>query len=174
MPTNEKIEAVKELSDKLASADAIFLADFTGIDVESVTNLRNQLREASAEYQVVKNRLAILAADAAGMSNLNEHLTGPTALTLVKEDPAGIAKILQTFIDDGGKLAIKSGLLDGQIMSAEEVEALSKLPSKEELLAKAVGTIQGPLNGLVGGLSGLMRNLVGVVAAIEEKQREAE
>ena len=174
MPTSEKIEAVKELTDKLTGADAIFLADFTGIDVEAVSQLRNQLREASAEYQVVKNRLAIRAADAAGLSDLNAHFSGPTAMTFVKDDPAGTAKILQKFIDGGGKLAIKSGLLDGKIMSAEEVEALSKLPSREELLAKTVGTIQGPLSGLVGVLSGLMRNLAGVIAAIEEKQREAE
>lgn len=84
------------------------------------------------------------------------------------------AKILQDFIDAGGKLAIKTGFLDGRFLSEEQIERLAKLPSREELLGKVVGGIQGPLYGLVGVLNGLLRHLVGLVAALEEKRREEE
>ena len=98
MPTADKIDKVSELSEKMSEANSIFLADFTGLDVASVTELRNQLREASVEYQVVKNRLAKRAAEAAGLSGLDEFLSGPTALALAEDDPVGAAKILKKFI----------------------------------------------------------------------------
>ena len=82
--------------------------------------------------------------------------------------------MLQKFIDDGGKIAIKSGLLDGEVMTPDQVKALALLPSREELLAKTVGTIQGPLGGLVGVLNGLLSNMVGVVAAIEKARTDGE
>lgn len=173
MPTPEKEEKITELTQKMEGANALFLADFTGIDVETVSDLRNQLRQAEVEYQVVKNRLAIRAAEAAGLDVLNEHFSGPTALAFVKDDPVEPAKILQKFVDDNGKLAIKSGLVDGQLLTADEVEKLAKLPSREELLGKFVGSVQAPLYGLNAVLSGLLRNLVGVLGAIESQRQEA-
>jgi large subunit ribosomal protein L10 len=184
MPTSEKIEKVEELSEKMASAKAIYLTDYSGIDVASVSDLRNRLRGVSVEYQVVKNRLAKQAAAAAGIEGVDEFLTGPTALIFALEDPIEPAKILQEYADKEGKIAIKSGLLDGQIFSSEQVKQLTKLPSRQELLGQVVGTVQaplrglhtvlnGPLNGFANVLSGVLQNLVGVVKAIEEKQREA-
>ena len=174
MPTVEKIDTVERLKETISASKAIVLADFSGIDVAAVTELRNKLREASVTYEVVKNRLAKRAIEDAGISELSEHLIGPTAMAFATEDPLAPAQILQKFIDDGGKIAIKSGVLDGQVMSSDQVVALASLPSREELLAKTVGTIQGPLSGLVGVLNGLLRNLVGVVAAIESSRGDAE
>ena len=131
------------------------------------------MREAEVGYQVVKNRLAKRAAEAAGLSAFEEHFTGHTAIAYTQEDPLAPAKILQKFIDGGGKLAIKSGYMDGQIMASDQVKALAALPSREELISKVLGGIQNPLYGFVGVLNGLLRNLVGVIGAIEEKQREA-
>jgi large subunit ribosomal protein L10 len=172
MPTTEKIAMVDQLTTMFTDSKALVLADFTGVDVASVTELRNQFREASVEYQVVKNRLAKRAVEAAGLADLEEYLTGPTAIAVAQEDPLAPAQILQKFIDSGGKIVIKSGLLDGQILSPDQVKALASLPSREELLSKTVGTIQGPLYGLVRVLNGLLSNLVGVISALEKKQQD--
>ncbi len=174
MPTTDKIESVARLKETISESKSIVLADFSGIDVAAVTELRNKLREASVTYEVVKNRLAKRAAEDAGIEGLSEYFTGPTAMAFAVEDPLAPAQILQKFIDDGGKIAIKSGLLDGEVMTPDQVKALALLPSREELLAKTVGTIQGPLGGLVGVLNGLLSNMVGVVAAIEKARTEGD
>jgi len=172
MPTDDKIARVEELTAIISEAKVIYLADFTGIDVASVTDLRRKLRAASVDYQVVKNRLAKRAAEAAGFAQMKDFLTGPTAIAFTKEDPVLPAKILQEFIDNGGKLAIKMGLLEGRLLSEEQFRQMAKLPSREQLLGKVVGGIQAPIYGLAIVLNALLRNLVGVVAAIEEKRRE--
>lgn len=171
MPTSEKVDKVEELTTAMSNAKAIYLADFTGLDVAKVTGLRNKLREAEVGYQVVKNRLAKRAAAEAGISGLDEHLTGPTAIAFTNEDPIAPAKILQDFADEDDTFSIKTGFMDGRVLSPDEVKALSKLPSREELLGKVLGSVQSPMYGLAGVLNGLLRNLVGVVAAIEEKQK---
>ena len=114
MPTTEKIEKVAQLAASMTEAKAIYLADFTGIDVAAITDLRRKLREASIDYEVVKNRLAKRAAEAAGFDGMMEFFSGPTAIAFSSDDPVAPAKILQDFIDAGGKLAIKTGFLDGQ------------------------------------------------------------
>ena len=139
-----------------------------------MTGLRNKLRDAEVSYQVVKNRLAKRAAAEAGISGLDEHLVGPTAIAFTSEDPIAPAKILQDFADEDDTFSIKSGFMDGQILSPDEIEALSKLPSREELLGKVLGSVQSPMYGLAGVLNGLLRNLVGVIGAIEEKQKSSD
>ena len=171
MPTEGKRESVASLSRKMSEAKSIFLADFTGVDVESVTRLRRSLRGASVEYQVVKNRLAKLAVEDAGLEGLTDFMKGPTALAFALEDPVAPARILQQFIDDGGRLAIKSGYLDGQLLTADRVVELSRLPSHEELLGKLVSSVQSPINSFGFTLAGLLRSVTGVLSAIEEKKR---
>ena len=174
MPTSEKVDKVEELTAALSNAKAIYLADFTGLDVAKVTGLRNKLRDAEVGYQVVKNRLAKRAAAEAGISGLDEHLVGPTAIAYTSEDPIAPAKILQDFADEDDTFSIKSGFMDGQVLSPDEIKALSKLPSREELLGKVLGSVQSPMYGLAGVLNGLLRNLVGVIGAIEEKQKSGD
>ncbi|MDA2979534.1 MAG: 50S ribosomal protein L10 [Actinomycetota bacterium] len=174
MPTAEKNTTVSDLSKKMSQADAIFLADFSGIDVAAVTELRRTLRAAGVDYQVVKNRLAKLAAKDAGLDSLGAYLEGPTAMAFVQDDPVAPAKILQKFIDGGGKLAIKSGYVDGQILTPEAVGQLAKLPSRDELLAKVLGSIQAPLYGLSAVLTALLRGTVVALAAIRDQKAEAE
>ena len=172
MATAEKEEKIAELKTILSEAKGLYLADFTGIDVEAVTELRNKLRDAEVQYQVIKNRLAIRAAEEAGIDGLKEHLTGPTAIAYSNEDPIAPAKILQDFADDGGKMVIKTGYMDGKILAANEVSALAKLPSREELLGKVVGGVQSPLYGFSAVLNGLLRGLVGALSAIEKQKGE--
>ena len=171
MPTTQKVEKVEELAAALADAKAIYLADYTGIDVARVTDLRNKLREADVGYQVVKNRLAKRALEVAGLNDLDAYLNGPTAIAISKDDLISPAKILQEVADEEGQFEIKSGFADGKMLSSEDIKALSKLPSREELIVKVLGSVQSPLYGFASVLSGLLRNLAGVVAAIEEKER---
>ena len=156
----------------MAETKGFYLADFTGIDVASVTDLRNKLRDADVQYQVIKNRLAIRAAEEVGIAGLKEHFAGPTAIAYSKEDPIAPAKILQDFIDDDGKIQIKTGFMDGEILTADKVVALAKLPSKDALLGKVVAGVQSPLYGLSGVLNGLLRGLVGALSAIEKQRVE--
>jgi len=174
MPTAEKSATVSDLSQKMSKADAIYLADFNGIDVAAVTQLRRSLREAGVDYQVVKNRLAKLAARDAGLDSLGEYLEGPTAMAFVHDDPVTPAKILQKFIDGGGKLAIKTGFVDGQILTPEAVEQLARLPSRDELIGKVIGSVQAPLYGLSAILSGLLRGVVGALSAVKDQKADAE
>lgn len=173
MPTAEKNATVSDLSQKMSQADAIYLADFSGIDVAAVTQLRRTLREAGVEYEVVKNRLAKLAAVDAGI-DLGAHLEGPTAMAFAKDDPIAPAKILQDFIDAGGKLAIKTGYVDGQVLTAEAVGQLARLPSRDELIAKVLGSVQAPLYGFAAVLNGLLRGTVVALAAIRDQKAGAE
>jgi large subunit ribosomal protein L10 len=174
MPTAEKTETVSRLARKMAQAEAIFLADFHGVDVAAVTRLRRSLRGAGVEYQVVKNRLAKRAASDAGLEGLEQYLEGPTAMAFAHEDPVAPAKILQEFIDGGGKLAIKTGLVDGQILTSEAVALLAKLPSREELIGQVVGSVQAPLYGLSAVLNGLLRSLVIALSVIADQRSEAD
>jgi large subunit ribosomal protein L10 len=171
MPTAEKTARVAELATAMTEAKAIYLADFTGIDVASVTALRRQLRGAGTDYQVVKNRLAKLAAHDAGIDLLAPHLTGPTAVAFANEDPVAPAKVLDQFIAGGGKLVIKTGYVDGQVLTQDQVRALAKLPSRVELLSRVVGGVQAPLSGFASVLAGVLRKLVGTLAALEESRR---
>ena len=172
MATAEKEAKVEELKAIMAETKGFYLADFTGIDVASVTELRSKLRDAEVQYQVIKNRLAIRAAEEVGITGLKEYFTGPTAIAYSKEDPIAPAKILQDFVTDGGKIQIKTGFIEGEILAADRVEALAKLPSKEELIGKVVAGVQSPLYGLSGVLNGLLRGLVGVLSAIEKQRVE--
>ena len=174
MATVEKEAKVAELKSIMVEAKALYLADFTGIDVGAVTQLRNKLREAEVEYQVVKNRIAIRAAAAAGISGLDEHLIGPTAIAYSLQDPIAPAKVLQDFADDGGKMLIKTGYMDGKVLAADEVKVLARLPSRDELLGKVAAGVQGPLYGLRGVLNGLLRGLVGALSAIEKQKAEGD
>jgi large subunit ribosomal protein L10 len=174
MPTAEKNATVSALSQKMSQADAIYLADFSGIDVAAVTQLRRTLREAGVEYEVVKNRLAKLAAIDAGLDSLGVYLEGPTAMAFAQDDPIAPAKILQEFIDGGGKLAIKSGYVDGQVLTPEAVGQLAELPSRDELIAKVIGSVQSPLYGFAAVLSGLLRGTVVALAAIRDQKAGAE
>ena len=172
MATAEKEAKVEELKAIMAEAKGFYLADFTGIDVAAVTELRNKLRDAEVQYQVIKNRLAIRAAEEVGIAGLKEFFAGPTAIAYSREDPIAPAKILQDFVDDGGKIQIKTGFMEGEVLAADRVEALAKLPSKEELLGKVVVSVQSPLYGLSGVLNGLLRSLVGALSAIEKQRVE--
>lgn len=163
MPTQEKTESVEDLKRRLSGVKTVLLAEYRGLTVQQLSDLRRQLRSASAEYKVVKNRLAKLALSdsLAGMKGL---LKGPTGMILSKDDPVAVAKVLHTFARANQALIIKAGYVEGQMLEPAGLKALADLPSKEAIRGQIVGAIQGPLAQLVGLLQAPQRELVYVLS----------
>lgn len=172
MARPEKVAQVEAIAAHLESAQSIVLADYQGMTVEQMTDFRSKCRENNVVCRVVKNRLARIAADQADIPDLKEHLTGPLALILGPESQVDPAKLVVDFAKDVDALEVMGGFMDGAHMSAEEVVALSKVPSREELYAKMMGSMTSPLTGIVGVTSGVLSALTRAIDAVA-KQKEA-
>lgn len=164
---------VAELKDKLARAQSLVLADYRGLTVGEVSDLRHKLRESGVEFKVVKNTLAAIAAREVGMEGLDRFLTGPTAIAIGLDDPVAPAKGLLDFIEERKKMEIKGGVLDGKVIGLAEVKSLARLPSRNELLARVLGALQAPLAGFAGCLQAPLRGFVTAVDALRRRKAEA-
>lgn len=169
----EKEATVAELSERFANSEVVLFADYRGLKVSEITELRNRLRDAGAEFHVVKNTLARLAARKVGLGAVEGYLVGPTAVAVAVKDVAAPARILQDFSKEHKALEIKGGVLNGRVLSLAEVKALAELPSREELVARVIGRMQAPLAGTVGVLQALLRNLVYALDQIREARASA-
>jgi len=167
---SSKEQVVAELAGKLAEAKAAFLADYRGLDVEQANKLRGELREAGVEFRVVKNTLLNLAAKGTASECLKDHFVGPTAIAIAAEDPVAPAKVLSEFAKASKTFELKAGMLDGGLLSLEDIKALAELPSREVLLAKMLGSINAPVSNFVGVLAAVPRSLVQVLGAIQDKK----
>lgn len=165
-----KEAVVADIKDKFERSQSVVFLDYRGMTVAEVTELRNKLRAEGIEYKVIKNGLLKRAADQMEIKGLDEVLAGPTAVAFGFNDPAAPAKILDETVTKLKKTEIKGGLLNGNYISADDVKGLAKLPSKEELIAKMLGSMNAPIQGLVMALSGIPRNLVCALNAIKEKK----
>lgn len=161
---------VAEIQEKLQKSQSVMFLDYRGLTVSEVTELRNKMRAAGVEYKVIKNTMMRRAAQEAGVEGLDEILEGPTAVAFGYEDPVAPAKILVNFIENAKKTQLKGGVLAGRAMSQAEIKDLASLPSKEQLLAKLMGSLNAPVTGLVMALSGIPRKLVYALNAIKEKK----
>ena len=164
MPTQEKVETVEEFKARLDGVTTVLLTEYRGLTVQQLSELRKQLRAVSAEYKVIKNRLARIAIGTSKLEGLNGHLTGPTGIIISKQDPVVVAKTVHTFARTNQMLAIKAGYIEGQVLPAAELRALADLPSKEALRSQLVGAVQGPLAQLVGLLTAAQRELAYVLS----------
>jgi large subunit ribosomal protein L10 len=164
---------VAELAEKLKGTKAAFLADYRGLDVDQANDLRNKLRVTGVEYRVIKNTLLRLAAKDTGAECLDEYLSGPTAIALAKEDPVAPAKALVEFAKQNDVFELKAGMLDGKLLAIDEIKALAELPSREELLAKMLGSMSAPATNFVGVLAAVPRSFVQVLAAIKDQKDAA-
>lgn len=147
MAREDKVAEVAEVRDRLAGSAATLLTHYRGLSVKDMAQLRTDLRAANAELRVVKNTLAKRAAADAGMEGLDDLFEGPTSLVFCAEDPVGPAKALKAFAKEHPDLVVRGGYLDGAVMDAEETARLADLSSREELLAKLAGLMQGALSG---------------------------
>lgn len=174
MPSEKILEQKKaivaQLAEKLKNSCSGVVVDYKGITVAEDTKLRKQLREAGVEYFVVKNTLLSRAAKEAGIEGLDPVLEGTTALAISNDDYIAPAKILCGFADTNKTFNVKSGFVDGKVMSVAEINELAKLPSKEVLIAKALGGLNAPITGFVTVLNGTIKGLVVALNAIKDKQ----
>ena len=166
----QKKALVEQLAEKLKNSCAGVFVEYKGITVEDDTKLRKELREANVEYSVIKNTLLSRAANEAGLEGLEPILKGTTAVALSADDYVAAAKILCKFAKDNEFFKAKAGFVDGKVIDKAEVENLSKLPSKEILVAQVLGTMNAPIAGLATVLNGTIRSLVIALNAIAQKQ----
>jgi large subunit ribosomal protein L10 len=166
----QKQQVVTELAGKLKSAVSGVLVDYKGITVEQDTKLRAELRKANVYYAVKKNSIISLAAKQIGLENLDSALSGTTAIAISDNDLIAPAKILAKFAEDNKTLNLKAGFIEGKAVSAQEIGELAKLPSKEVLVAKFLGSMNAPISGFVNVLNGNLRGLVVALNAIAEKK----
>lgn len=174
MKKDEKATAVAELHEKFSRAKLAIMAECSGVPVNQITELRKQLRGAKAEFRVVKNTLAARAVEGTLLVEAKPHFKGPMAVTIGYDDPVLPTKILRDFIqaekrDD--KIKITVGVLEGKLVKPAELAAVASLPKKDVLLSMLLSAMQGPTRGLVYALSGLLRGLVGVMVAIQDKRK---
>jgi len=165
MNREQKAAAIAEIVAQINESDAVFAVDFRGISVPQAADVRTRLRDADATFRVVKNTLTERAADEAGADSLKPLLEGPTALTFVRGDAATAAKAIATFNRETQLLTFKGGLLDGDALDAEQILAISRLPSRDVLYGQLVGMVASPITGLARGLNAL---LSGVAIALNE------
>ena len=148
----QKEEAVNSLAAELKDASLVLLVDYRGITVEDATKLRKEVREANAEYKVIKNNIIKRALNANGENGLDSLLEGPTALITSKEDYLAPAKAIYNFAKNNDFYKIKGGIIEGKVMTAEEIITIAKLPSRQELLAKLAGALLGNITKLAVAL----------------------
>ena len=170
MNRSEKKQAVEELKERFQKTSVTLLADYKGLKVSEITQLRQELRKNQAELKVLKNTLASLALKGTEMEVLAEYFVGTTAVVTSFGDPASPAKILVKFAKDNEKAKIKVGFLSGKLMKLAEIETLSRLPSREELLAKMLGSMLAPAQNLVNVMVAIPRQLVTVLAAVRDQK----
>jgi large subunit ribosomal protein L10 len=167
----EKAAVIGEVAEQIRQADTIFAVDFRGLSVKDAADLRARLIETGATFRVIKNRLTIRAADAAGAEDLKQLLEGPTAFTFVGEsgDPALAAKALAQFRRQTNALAFKGGQMGGDPLTIEQIESISRLPGREVLNGQFVGVLASPLTTLVRGLGSLIGGLASQLQQISEQ-----
>src|SRR5436305_4928605 len=164
MKRPEKERLVAELKAKLDGANALYYADFTGLNVKRMTDLRRRLRKANVEYVVIKNTLALRAVNESGL--VGTRLKGPTGLVVAK-DAVAAAKVLADFAKENDQRpAVKGGLLEGKQLNVEQVKKLATMPSREQMLAELAGGLQAPLAALAGALSGLLYMFAGALEGL--------
>ena len=169
MNRDEKTAVIDEVAGQITEAGAVFAIDYRGLSVTQAVELRERLGDAGATFRVVKNRLTLRAADQAGAESLKELLEGPTAFTFAHGDAAVAAKAIATFRRDHGLLEFKGGTMDGEPLSADEVESISRLPARNILQGQFVGVLAAPVTGLVRGLGSLLQGLALQLGQIQEQ-----
>jgi large subunit ribosomal protein L10 len=155
----EKVQAVNEIATKLRNSQTTVVADYRGLTVAQVTELRRQLREAGIEFVVLKNTLTRLATAKENLTELDQYLTGPNAIAFSTEDVIAPAKIIAEFAKKNEKLEIKGGVIEGKVVGADEIKALAALPSREGLLSMLLSVLQAPV-----------RNFALAVKAVSEQK----
>ena len=167
-----KTEAVTQLKEYLSGSPDLIFSDFRGLTFPQMTELRAKLSEQGTAYRVVRNAFARIAMKEAGLPDASAMLDGPTALAFLGKDPSPAAKVLVDFTK-GAPLSIKGGVVSGKLFSAKEIEALSRLPGRLQLLSMLLGTMNAPLRNMMYVMNGVPSKLVRTLAAVADKKAAA-
>ncbi len=171
MKRSEKEQIVAEVKDLVEKAQGLFFTDFTGLTVEQATELRREFYKSGVKYRVVKNTLIRQALQQiAGYDTVYDRLVGPTAVAFAVDDPVAPAKIIQKFREKHSKLSLKACLIEKQMYDGSRLGDLARMPSRKEMMASIVGSVQAPLAGVPNVIQAVLRDLVSVVGEIEEKK----
>jgi large subunit ribosomal protein L10 len=172
MNRTEKASFVEELRERINRAPVVYLTDFTGLDVKSITKLRRSLRASGAEYLVVKNRLARLAFSQTELPNIFEDMNGPTGMVLGYGDAVAPAKALTDFAKEHDKKPVfKLGILEHKVLQPQQIDRLAKLPPREQLLAELAGAMSAPIAMLAMALEAKLQEMAGLIDALREKRQ---
>jgi len=159
MPTAQKAATIDELSDQLSRAKLTIVADYRGLGVADLQGLRGNLRPTGAEFRIAKNTLTSIAAERAGIDGMTPMLEGPTALVLAFDDPVATSKVITDFVRTSRILTVRGGVMNNRPLTGQDVEAISTLPPREELLGRLVGMLASPMARTLGVLGGPARSM---------------
>lgn len=166
MPNKHNIDTVAAVKEKLAETKSLVVADYRGLSVEKMTELRAKLREEGVELRVIKNRLAKIALKESGLDPMDDYLKGMTTIAFGMKDPVSPAKVLAAFAKDNEQLRIIAGQMDGQLLDAAGVDELAKLPSREVLLSRLLGSLTSPISKVAYGLNQTVAKVVYAIDAV--------
>jgi large subunit ribosomal protein L10 len=171
MKRSEKDQVIAAVKEKAAKAKGMFFADFTGVTVGEINELRREFTESAVEYEVVKNTLARKALEEIeGLDSVLGHLRKPTAIAFSYDDPIAPARIIKKFRDKSKKLDVKVCVVENLVYDGSKLDELASIPTRKEAIAGILGSIEAPISGVVGAINAVMRDLVGVIDAIEKKK----
>ena len=171
MKKSEKELIISAIQEKVAKAQGMFFTDFAGIAVEQITELRREFRKSGIEYKVVKNTLLKKALEnVSGYEGVYKALVGPTGVAFAYDDAVAPAKIIQKFREKNEKFGLKLCVLEKQVYDGSKLAEIAKMPSRPEIIAGILGSINAPVSGIVGVLNAVVRDVVGVLDAIEKKK----
>jgi large subunit ribosomal protein L10 len=169
MNRNEKSNVVSEVTEMMEKSTAVFLTDYKGINVEDISDLRNQFRNEGVKYKVFKNTLFKRAlAESGKYEKLADHLVGMTAFAFTDENPVAPAKIIKKYFDKNKKLSLKACYIEGEYYDGSNLDTLALLPSKNDLVASIIGSINAPASGIVGAINAVIRDLVSVIDEVSK------
>jgi large subunit ribosomal protein L10 len=169
----DKKKFVEQLRERMQKSKVVIVTDFKGLDVGKLTELRQKLREANVEYQVIKNTMLRRASEGTGVEPIKDYFKGPSAIAISYDDPVAPAKVLTDFAKTNDKLEIKIGVINGKLMDPSGIKALSSLPSREQLLGQVLSAMIAVPTSLVRALNDVPRRMVTVLQAIKESKEQA-
>ena len=172
MKLSKKKEILESLKQEFSEHDTALLIDYRGLNVMQMTDLRSRLRENLCKLLVAKNTLSIRASKGTAFETVKDQFQGPIAIAFTKDDPVSLAKVITDYAKENDKLELKQGLLNGRILSPEEVKAVAKLPSREILLSQLLGVLQAPIRNLLSVIQGPSRSMACVLGAVIDKKKQ--
>ena len=171
MNRDEKAEVISEVKELLDNSTAVYLTDYNGINVEDINNIRNQFRDEGVRYKVFKNNLFKRALDESGKyDKLAGHLAGMTGFAFTTTNPIAPAKIINKYFGEKEKLALKACYVEGEYYEGSQLKTLATLPSKDELIAGIMGSLDSPVSGIVGAVNAVMRDLANIIDQISQRE----